>query len=308
MNNLPRKAIWLTSIVVTVFLISGFRDHPTAEVPVIAVLQNPQYGDTERFIVRVLFAQTDTGWVPLINRERLDSAEVHGGMQWTITSKGEAIGQVRIEDTLPTERPVAHERFRWNFTRDMRIEITEHQDFPVIKNTDRKFAGMSSVPLYKPLVLVNGPSLRDPEEWTGVSPDSSYVSLLYSLFKQEVDSLHLGVDYYGNDAGYVNYDESDVMMVDGYSNRTGITIIGIRVNPAKGAGFEGSFQDPDWSVHWYVITDPPELLGKWLELVDVGDYNSDGRAELLCWYSAYNEDGYSLFYDDFTRRDDYWWY
>ncbi len=48
-------------------------------------------------------------------------------------------------------------------------------------------------------------------------------------------------------------------------------------------------------------------LGSQLELVDAGDYDGDGQSEVLFWHSAYNEDGYTLFYDQFRKRLDYWW-
>jgi len=36
-------------------------------------------------------------------------------------------------------------------------------------------------------------------------------------------------------------------------------------------------------------------------LVDAGDYDSDGKSELVFSIDGYNRGGYKLFYDDFSR-------
>ena len=44
-----------------------------------------------------------------------------------------------------------------------------------------------------------------------------------------------------------------------------------------------------------------------MELIDAGDYDNDGKSELLFWYSGYNRDGYILIYDDFRKSAEYIW-
>src|SRR5262249_23872148 len=54
---------------------------------------------------------------------------------------------------------------------------------------------------------------------------------------------------------------------------------------------------------WFVI-DPSksiQLLGQGMWLVDAGDYNNDGRSELVFSIDRHNHGGYILFYDDFKR-------
>ncbi len=66
-------------------------------------------------------------------------------------------------------------------------------------------------------------------------------------------------------------------------------------------------RDDAWATHWFLIGDAIQFLGVNLSLVDVGDYDADGTAEVLFWYSGYNSDGYSLFYDGLQKRVDYLW-
>jgi hypothetical protein len=37
-------------------------------------------------------------------------------------------------------------------------------------------------------------------------------------------------------------------------------------------------------------------------LVDAGDYDNDGKSELVFSIDRYNRGGYELFYDDFKKR------
>jgi hypothetical protein len=46
----------------------------------------------------------------------------------------------------------------------------------------------------------------------------------------------------------------------------------------------------------------PLPLGTGLQLVDAGDYDADGKSELLFWYDGYNSNGYDLFSSDFRKH------
>jgi hypothetical protein len=44
------------------------------------------------------------------------------------------------------------------------------------------------------------------------------------------------------------------------------------------------------------------LLGNGIWLVDAGDYDNDGKSELVFSIDRYNQGGYELFYDDFKKH------
>lgn len=43
------------------------------------------------------------------------------------------------------------------------------------------------------------------------------------------------------------------------------------------------------------------LVGEEFSFLDAGDYDADGRSEVLCLLSGYNRGGYALLFDDFKR-------
>lgn len=44
-----------------------------------------------------------------------------------------------------------------------------------------------------------------------------------------------------------------------------------------------------------------------ITLIDAGDYDSNGKSEVIFWTSRYDGDGYVMFYNDFTSMIDFTW-
>ena len=44
-----------------------------------------------------------------------------------------------------------------------------------------------------------------------------------------------------------------------------------------------------------------------LQFIDHGDFDNDGKDEYLFWYSIHNNDGYVMYYDDFSKSVECIW-
>jgi hypothetical protein len=55
---------------------------------------------------------------------------------------------------------------------------------------------------------------------------------------------------------------------------------------------------------WYVIHPGGEItfLDQEMWLVDAGDYDNDGKSEVVFAIDGYDRGGYKLFYDDFRKN------
>jgi hypothetical protein len=85
----------------------------------------------------------------------------------------------------------------------------------------------------------------------------------------------------------------------------GRVLVGVRIRPSLNE-CDGP-PDDAWKVHSFLKGTETIYLGVGLSPVDAGDFDGDGRSEVLFWHSEYNEDGYVMFYDDFRSRIQYSW-
>jgi hypothetical protein len=59
---------------------------------------------------------------------------------------------------------------------------------------------------------------------------------------------------------------------------------------------------------WLLIQQEINHLGIMKNLVNAGDYDSDGKSELIFSYSGYNRDGYIIVYgEDYLKHTDFIW-
>ena len=91
-----------------------------------------------------------------------------------------------------------------------------------------------------------------------------------------------------------------------YRDNAGRELVSVNVDVA---GLECDFDyDPYLKTLVFLIAGGEvRLIGPDSQLVDAGDYDNDGKSEVLFWRGGYNRDGYTLFYDDFHQHVNYWW-
>jgi hypothetical protein len=98
----------------------------------------------------------------------------------------------------------------------------------------------------------------------------------------------------------------DLKIYNGYQSSNGSTLVSI--------GFDlGNYRcdgplDAAWTPQWFHIQNNQiSHIGNGMVLVDAGDYNGDGKSEILFWSSGYNEDGYVLYFDNLHQKVEYKW-
>ena len=101
------------------------------------------------------------------------------------------------------------------------------------------------------------------------------------------------------------YDASDLVFSSSYQDRIGRKLVVVGRDPGRYT-CDGP-PEPAWATHSFILQDDVQYLGRDLSLVDAGDYDADGPSEVLFWYSGYNDDGYTLFYDGLRKHVDYHW-
>jgi hypothetical protein len=97
-----------------------------------------------------------------------------------------------------------------------------------------------------------------------------------------------------------SYGDRDIKLIKTYSNQKGWLLVLAKLNDYRCDGMiEGPFGD-----QWFTIspTKNVRFLDSDMWLVDAGDYDNDGKSEVLFAIAGDNRGGYRLFYDDFKKQ------
>jgi hypothetical protein len=149
----------------------------------------------------------------------------------------------------------------------------------------------------RPRVLVSQPHTADPEEWRPAKASEAEEAAGRAAFRAQLAKDNPGLEV----------SDGEIQLLKTYGSAKGqavmaFTILGKEPPPDEVPG-------PEWGPHWFVMdgTGAVRFLGADLLLIDAGDYDGDGRSEMVFRKSGYDYDGYTLFYDDFRRRAEFGW-
>ncbi len=275
-----------------------FTPHLRAKPIIVAVLEQPQCKPHSPMAVRILFSKKGEKWLALDNAATAKTFDM-SHITWTVAFDGRNLGD------LKTFHPGFAIPYEWTYRRDRLLGISPNQEIPRIQNKEKEFQGWCSAPDYRPLVLVNEPNYKDPSAWRPFRPDGSCKKLLFTKFKAVVAVAHNCLNIQENKTSPFNYTARDLIIYKGYQNKAGEQLISIGLD-SKQYNCDGPIETA-WTPHWFLMGKEITYVGNHLSLVDAGDYDNDGKSEMMFWYSGYNKDGYTLFRDDFKNRFDYHW-
>ena len=255
-------------------------------------------GEASSFHVRVLFHKAGERWISFLRAcgdldclQRAPSL-LPRKVRWTVGFDGRMLGTV--EAATPDHYDYyAHEGMQ---------DVVSGSPVPTVGARAREFGGFTEAPVYRPLVTVNAADVADPDRWKPASQDQVPLPQLRHLFRARYPKLCKADEKDESRMEPYPYGDAQVHSVKAYASARGWIIARLHLNDAVDckdteAGF--AIVDP-----WFVID--PAGSGRYLDdgiwLVDAGDYDQDGRSELVFAISRYNRGGYELFYDDFSRR------
>jgi hypothetical protein len=272
-----------------------------AEEPVIGVVEEKQCErNSTGPIVRVMFAKDAGGWRALDTNTSWAGLDL-GKRVWTIAFDGRDRGHVRTPE-LPGQ-PTTDRRDRF-------LKIAPRDSAPRIANTAKRFSGWCDTPKTRPVVLVSGGSAVDPDAWKPYAVPATLRDSIFPTFAKVQAALQIKAftcvnekDERGSPLPVIR--ANVVVEPKGYRNAAGLRLVWAHFDRKKDT-CDGRTDD-EWADHAFLITDRVVHLGAFLELVDAGDYDGDGRSEELFFFGKYDYDGYVLFSENFTRRATYGW-
>ena len=274
-----------------------------AEKPLlIGILEEPACKRDGQRALRPLFTKKDTEWVALDNKVIAASYKMER-VVWTAAFDGKNLGQVISHDPKINITP------DWTYPRDYLHNLDTEKLLPQIMNKAGAFsAWCGGLPKYFPIVMVSKPYYSDPEKWKRSQPDSDDRKLLFSAFQKSFRSLCVIKSKKTTPYLVAPYKSGDLHILDFYKSTNDHKVASVSI----GEGYyecdkADSPSHGDDNRRVFYVGEGARYLGSDLTLVDAGDYDNDGKSEVLFWYDAYNRNGYVLFYDGFSKRADFIW-
>lgn len=210
---------------------------------------------------------------------------------WTISFDGRSLGQVT--GRTPKE---------FNYYSHVGLQkITDGGPVPTIGKRSTEYGGFGEALVYRPLIANSEQYFKDPESWKPTQSSLDLVKLLREQFRKRFPKFCKSKHDEDGVEPFLYRDE-DIRVVKAYVSSRGWTIARVHLGDAIDCeDLEAGFEIND---SWFAV-DPQQLvqyLGNGIWLVDAGDYDNDGKSELVFSIDDYNRGGYEIFYDDFKKH------
>ena len=212
-------------------------------------------------------------------------AEVH----WTIAFDGRNLGNI-------TARTPSAFDF---FSAVGQQQIIGDVPPPTIGKPSAEFGGFRGEAVYRPLVAVSQPNYRDPDGWKPAHIPDELLIAARTAFRQKFPKVENCSRSRPGEPVPWRYPGANIKLQKAYGSIRNWFLVEVTLT---GNLCDGP-PDDAFQPQWFVIT--PQREVRWLDsemwLVDAGDYDNDGKSELVFAIDAYDRGGYKLFYDDFRQ-------
>jgi hypothetical protein len=257
---------------------------------------NPgQYaGDPHYRDVRVVFRRDKMGWTAFPsncpNQSCLKSiaTQFPAQVKWTVVFDGKNVGEV--ESRTPPS-------FDFYATVGQQV-IVGTSDVPTVGKPSADFSGFQDEPVLRPLVAVSKANYSDPENWKPTNPTPEIIAAVRQSYLSRFPKI---ANCIARTIGRENSRSASlgeaISIQKLYGSNRNWFLVEAQSRYCDGGAIR------EFSSRWFVITPErhAQYLGSSMWLVDAGDYDNDGKSELIFSIDDYNRGGYKLFYDDFSR-------
>jgi hypothetical protein len=292
----------LKRVVLTVLLVITWIStvaNPAKQRIVLGVLEDvpgDYQGESNSRLVRVVFEKDGDSWkafpsnCPTQDCLTTITSKYPREMTWTIAFDGKNLGKVT------SRTPTAY-----GFYSEVGLQnITSTGPIPTLGKKSAEFGGFSGEPVSRPLIANSQPYFKDPEGWKPVTLSTTVVAALHQEFRKRFPNVKNCASPEENIAKPWPYGEHEIEMVKAYSSKDTWSLAELRLKEYR---CDGPTDDP-FDGQWFVINPEGHIsfLGQSMWLVDAGDYDNDGKSEVVFAIAGYNRGGYELFYGDFKKH------
>lgn len=175
-------------------------------------------------------------------------------------------------------------------------DIEPDSKVPTVGDPSLLFSGFLHSPVYRPLVLNSQPYCKDSEVWKPYRPDAGEIEDVYNYLKKKFKIAHRR-----SAKAKVEVNKSYKSQVDE------ATLISLTITGAKIVPDADEFSENNSRLWCYISRGEVRYLASEMLLLDAGDYDGDGQAEVIFKIEKYNYDGYALYYDNCKKHVEFGW-
>jgi len=267
-------------------LFLGFLDDAREE------MVNWKPGVARQRVVRPAFEKTTSGW------KQVEPSSVPPRLKWTIAFDGRNLGQVESQAD-----PVG------GLTAFQTI-LTSAAAVPSVGSPSEQFAGLMANPtkVRRPLVAVSKPYFQDPDGWKRTKLSAEIGVLVRKAFRREFPQVDRCKDEEIVQRNW-KFPDSSLALPVAYASNKHSYLVAADLD-AGDCGYVDSPDDP-LSGPWFFVSPDGVVrrIGSFMSLLDAGDYDNDGKSELVFFLSqGENTDGFVLFDASFTKPVTFSWH
>ena len=155
-------------------------------------------------------------------------------------------------------------------------------------------------------MVVSEPNHLDPETWRQTESTPKERTVAFGMFRKVVvEANRCSAE---NINRYIPFDYTidDIQFMKSYRDQKGQALVRLGLDYDK--YFCDGPTDLEWLPRWILVGDKISDLGTIKDLVDAGDYDKDGKSELIFLFSGYDRGGYIMLYgNEYSKRIDFIW-
>lgn len=179
-------------------------------------------------------------------------------------------------------------------------EIASDGAIPTVGKRSPQYAGFAAESLYRPLIANSQPYLKDPDLWKPARLSAELIEVLRQQFRLKFPTVSNCASVRENLPKPWPYQNKDIRVTKAYSSKNHWSLAQLSLDAYRCDGApDDAFVD-----QWFAISPERDIrfLDRGMWLVDAGDYDDDGKSELVFSIAEDNRGGYRLFSDDFKKR------
>jgi len=255
------------------------------------------FGDPNYRTVRVVFEKKGNEWQAF--RSACDdqaclkaaTSSYPSEVKWTIAFDGKNVGEV--VSRTPSD-------FLWYSDIGQQV-ITSKNPVPMVGTRSPEFGGFTGATVYRPLVANSKQYFADPDRWEPFVLSAEFTTLLQQAFRKRFPKLCRVSRSDQSKLEQFHYRNEEVKAVKAYTSVSGSLVARLHLEAVDCQDTEAGFDIDD---PWFFVDTKKTVtyLGSGMWLVDAGDYDNDGKSELIFSINRENEGGYEIWYDNFEKH------